>query len=135
MIQFEITQSPDSNAMNLFKFYQNEIYIGRKTGDLLVSDSGLMNSHLMLEVIAEELLVHPQKTVDYYLINGKRATSIRKLKRLDLLQVGQTILKILDFKSSPMPSKKDLLNEKLARLVEENSPRLKVIEELSKMMK
>lgn len=85
MIHFEITQSPDLNVLTSFRFMKNEIYLGRRAHDLSISDLALKNIHLLLEIPETELLIHPQKDVDHYLINGKRATSIRKLK------IGDTV--------------------------------------------
>lgn len=135
MIQFEIVGGPDQNVMSAYTFNQNQIYLGRSTGDLWINDPELHASHLLLEVVEDTLLVHPQKEVDHYLLNGKRATTIRKLKINDQLQLGNTLLKILSYKESPKVSKKMILDQKLAQLIEENSPRLDAIEALSKRMK
>ena len=79
MIEFQILQGPDENVISSYKFFQNQIYIGRTSGDLQINDNKLYQSHAMLEVIGKELLIHPQKGVEFYLINGKRASAIRKL--------------------------------------------------------
>lgn len=135
MIQFEVTEGPDQNVLAPLKYFQNQIYIGRSTGDLWIKDNDLFASHVMLEVIGAELLVHPQKGVNFYLINGKRATAIRKLKANDVIQIGQTKLKILAFEETPQVSKKVILNQKLQKLIEENASRLTVVESLTKQMK
>lgn len=135
MINFEIIQSPDLNAVSTFKFFQNEIYLGKTSGDVWINDKDLKASHLMLEVIEKELLIHPQKNIEFYLINGKRATTIHKLKIKDQITVGKTIFKILAFEQTKRESKKEILNKKLNQLIEENSPRLNVIERLTKLMK
>lgn len=135
MIHLEFTISPDNNVLSAFKYFQNQIYIGRTNGDLWVQDNSLLPSHLMLEVIGNDLLIHPQKGVEFFLINGKRASVIRKLKINDLVTVGNTTFKILGFAETVRESKKDILNNKLNKLVEENSSRLPVIENLTKLMK
>lgn len=135
MIHFEITQSPDLNVLTSFKFMKNEIYLGRRAHDLSIADLALKNIHLLLEIPESELLVHPQKDVDHYLINGKRATSIRKLKVGDSVSFGQSSLKIIAFENTSFPNKKEILDRKLADLVEKGSPRLNVIESITKQMK
>lgn len=135
MIHFEILKSPDENVLEQFHFYQNQIYIGRTHGDLWINDRELKTSHFMLEVIGSDLLFHPQKEVSYYLINGKRSTAIRKLKVNDQVTVGDSVIKILAFSETEKESKKQILNQKLNNLIETNSPRLSVIEALSKLMK
>jgi hypothetical protein len=135
MIQFEITQSPDLNVKTIFKFMGNSIYLGRKQGDLLIDDPSLKEIHAMVEVVAQDLLLHPQKEVDHFLINGKRATSVRKLRANDFVTIGSTVLKILNFEETIIETKKAILDKKLAQLVETNSSRLPIIDQLSKMSK
>lgn len=135
MVHIEITQSPDVNVITNFKFHKNEVYFGSVHGDLLIDDQSLQASHLMIEIHDDEMLVHPQKGVEHYLINGKRATTIRKLRKGDTLGFGKTILKVLDFSLTPAQTKKIVLNEKLASLIDKNSPRLPVVEMLTRLMK
>ena len=135
MIHFEVIESPDQNVLSSFKYFQNQIYLGRSTGDLWIADNTMLVSHAMMEVIGKELLIHPQKGVEFYLINGKRASNIRKLKMNDIISFGNTSIKILGFEETIRESKKDILNKKLNKLIEENSSRLNAVEKLSKLMK
>lgn len=135
MIHFEVSESPDQNVISSFKYFQNQIYVGRTMGDLWINDNSLLTSHLMLEVIGKELLIHPQKGVEFFLINGKRSTNIRKLKPNDKVSIGNTTFKVIAFEETERSSKKELLNNKLNKLIEENSSRLNVVEKLTKLMK
>lgn len=135
MIHFEVTQSADKNVLGPFKYFTNQVYLGRKLGDLLIDDPGLLNSHLMIEVVEKDLLVHPQKDVSFYLLNGKRSSSIRKLKTGDTIGIGNSEIKMLGYEQTETKTKKMVLEEKLTRLVEENSPRLEVLEKISQLMK
>lgn len=135
MIQFEVIQSPDTNVKSEFKYFQNQIYLGKNTGDLWIDDNELYASHAMLEVIEKDLLIHPQRGVEFYLINGKRASNVRKLKINDQVTFGKTVIKITAFTESERQSKKELLNTKLNQLIETTSPKLSVIEKLTKRMK
>lgn len=135
MIHLEVTTGPDKNILTDFKFFQNEVYIGRLSGNLQIKDPDLRESHVMIEVIDNDLIIHPQKGVESYLIDGKRSSSIRKIKAGQVITIGKTIFKILSFEQTPAISKKKILDENLNRLIEENSPRLVVIEKLEKLMK
>ncbi len=135
MINLEIKESPDSNVISTFKYFQNQIYLGRTSGDLWIDDKSLFATHVMLEVIGKELLIHPQKGVEFFLINGKRASAIRKLKPNDEVTIGQTIISVVSFEETVKESKKNILNAKLNNLIDQNSPRLTVIERLTKLMK
>lgn len=135
MIHFEVIESPDQNVLSPFKYFQNQIYVGRSTGDLWISDNSLLASHVMMEVIGKELLIHPQKGVEFFLINGKRASNIRKLKVNDKVSFGNTTIKIHAFEETVRDTKKEILNNKLNKLIEENSSRLNAVEKLTKLMK
>lgn len=135
MINLEIKESPDSNVISTFKYFQNQIYLGRTSGDLWIDDNSLFATHVMLEVIGKELLIHPQKGVEFFLINGKRASAIRKLKPNDQVTIGKTLISVVAFEETIKESKKNILNTKLNKLIDQNSPRLTVIERLTKLMK
>jgi len=135
MIQLEIIKSPDANIFGTFKFYLNEIHLGRTIGNLVIQDKELSDSHLMIEVVGQDLIVHPQKNVSHYLLNGKRTTVVRKIKAQDVITIGDTVIKLAAFEETTEKSKKNILDDKLAQLIEENSTKLTVIEKLSKMMK
>lgn len=135
MIEFKVVASPDEDVLNTFKFFQNQVYLGKTSGNLMIKDSELERTHLMIEVVENELIVHPQKNVSHYLINGKRAATVRKLKAQDVLTLGKTQIKILAFEVTNLTSKKDILSTKLAQIAESNSALMPVIEQLSKLSK
>ena len=135
MIQFEIIKSPDSNIVSKSEFFQNMIYLGRTKGNIIISDPSLLDSHIMIEVVNKDLIIHPQKNVDFYLIDGKRSSSVRKIKTDQVITIGQTSFKVTSFEETLFKSKKNTLDEKLNALIEANSTRLAIIEELAKMMK
>ena len=135
MIQLEVIESPDNNNIQKFTFFQNQIYLGKKIGNLWINDEELHSPHIMLEVIENQLLVHPMKETSFYLINGKRASNIRKLKINDQVTIGKTTIKLLEFSLTEKRSKKIVLTSKLDKLIQENSEKLLVIETLSRMMK
>lgn len=135
MIHLEITNSPDKNVLTEFKFYQNEVYFGNSSGTLHIKDSALRESHVMIEVVERDLIIHPQKGVESYLIDGKRSSSIRKITIGQVITIGTTTFKVISYEETLITSKKKILDEKLNKLLEENSQRLVVIEKLAKLMK
>jgi hypothetical protein len=135
MILLEITDSPDKNVLNKFEFFQNQLYLGRNSVSLNINDPSLLDSHVMIEVVEKDLILHPQNGVESYLIDGKRSSTIRKIKASQIITIGSTSFKVLNFQETDFKTKKSILDEKLNKLIEENSPRLAVIEKLGKMMK
>ena len=135
MVHLEIIESTDQNVLTSFQFFKNEIYLGYSSGNLFIKDSSLLPSHLMIEVVEKDLIVHPQKNVESYLIEGKRASTPRKIKIGQIISIGQTKFKIIAFEETIIKTKKNILDEKLGTFVEGNSSRLTVIEKLARMMK
>lgn len=89
----------------------------------------------MIEVVEKDLIIHPQKDVESYLIDGKRASNVRKIKTSQKITMGKTTFRVVSFDETNFPTKKAILDTKLNQLVEENSPRLAAIEKLAKLMK
>ena len=135
MIHLEIISSPDKDVETSFQFFQNELYLGRSFGSIHIKDSELKASHLMIEVVEKDLIVHPQKEVEAYLIDGKRSSNVRKVNLGQKITIGSTVLKVIAFEETKFPSKKTLLDAKLSELIEAESQRLPVIEQLTKLMK
>lgn len=135
MIHLEILNSPDKNVETQFQFFQNEVYVGHSAGNLHIKDSELKASHVMIEVVEKDLIIHPQKDVDSYLIDGKRSSNVRKIKMNQKITIGKTTFIVINFEETTFPSKKAILDQKLSQLVEESSPRLGAIEKLAKLMK
>lgn len=135
MIHIEVVSSPDNRVIYPFTFYKNQILIGKTQGDICINDPSLNKTHMMLEIVDEQLFLHPMKDTAYFLLNNKRSTTIKKIKTNDTFTIGNTLIKIINFSINPKISKKNILNLSLDRLIEENSPKLNLIENLSKLMK
>jgi hypothetical protein len=135
MIQFDISKSPDQNVLHRFQFFQNMIYIGKHAEHLHINDPALADIHVMIEVVDKDLLIHPQKDIGSYLIDGKRASNVRKIRSGQSICIGSTELKIVSFEFTNFSSKKEILDHKLSQLIESDSPRMQVIEQLANLMK
>ena len=135
MIKFQITDSPDQEVLSTFEYFHNLIYLGRTSGNITIQDPELLRSHLMIEVVGTDLIVHPLKDVEFYLINGKRATTPRKIKADDTVTIGKTHIKLISFEETPPFSKKNVMNKKLDELIQAGSHKLPIIESLSKLSK
>jgi len=132
MIQFKILDSNDFTAIGFYEFHFNMIYLGRKAEHLSINDPDLRENHLIIESIEDYLVVHPQKEVENFLLNQKRASGLKKIKIHDVIQIGSTKIEILDFKFEEVPTKKKILDEKFKHLMTQDSPLLPIIEDLSK---
>jgi hypothetical protein len=135
MIEFEITESPDNNVIGNFKFFKNQIYIGSTSNDLSILDEQLGSQHILLEIPESELLIHPLEKNSAYLLNNKRSTAIRRLKKGDEILIGKTKIKIINFELTLKLSKKEILTNRMNELFETESSLLPIIEKLNQMMK
>lgn len=135
MIELEILESPDRDVIGHYSFSKNEIYLGQVLTDIQIRDPLLHDSHAFIEVLDDKLLFHPQRDTGHYQLNGKRAITIRKLKNGDTIQIGATKLKIISYNYTHNPSRKEILDQKLADFIEQQDSRLEVIEMLGQMMK
>lgn len=135
MIQFEITESPDQDVIGDYLLSKNEIYLGSLLTDIIIHDPEIRKSHAFVEVIEDKLLFHPQKDVPFYLLNGKRALTIRKLKAGDMVQIGKTKIKIVGFNYTANPTRKEILDSRLQQFIDRQDSRLTVIEKLGQLMK
>jgi hypothetical protein len=135
MITLEILGTPDPLVTGTFRFHQNQLTLGQRNCTLNVDDPQMPPGYLLIEVAEGSLVVHPPKDHPTYLLNGKRATSVRKLKPKDEITLGQTSLRILEFAQTETQGRKEILGQKLEELIRENSPRLAVIEALGRLSK
>lgn len=135
MIEIEFIDSPDPRIKESFTFHLNQLYLGRMGENLFILDPDLKDSHVLIEIIENELLIHPQSGVDSYLIDGKRASTIRKIKPNQKITIGGTTFKINRFEETKFATKKSILDNKLAALMEKEDIKLNSIEVLAKAMK
>jgi hypothetical protein len=130
MIEVQITNCPDPDFQGTWKFYKNQIYLGFPEGD--ISPEGELPSFgFMIEVLPDFLQAHPNPNVEFWLLNGKRASKPRKIKIGDTLQVGNIIFKVTEAKFQEFQTKKQILDKNLKALIAEDAPILGLIQLLN----
>ena len=134
MIKIQCLESPDNNAIGTYEYGQNMIYLGRKNTDFILNDLSLPENAMFFEIIENNFYIHPQKSLDYFLVNGKRCTGVKKIKREDTVTVGATKIKLIDFSVSIYSTKKQVLDQKLGEIVQTNSPKLEMVRKLTEVM-
>lgn len=130
MLEIHITSCSDPEYEGVWRFEKNQIYFGHPEGD--VSPQGMLPSNaFMLEVLPEFLQAHPGPILEYWLLNGKRATKPRKLKVGDQVQVGEIVFKITAGTYQEVQTKKQILDARLKELVAQQAPSLSLIQLLN----
>lgn len=95
MIHFQIIDSPDLLAIGDYQFSLHHITIGRSLGQTLpIDDIHLSKKVLTLKTTTKQLIVSCD---DEYLINQKNVKGTINLKINDKIQIGQTLIQILNF--------------------------------------
>lgn len=130
MLEIHITSCTDPEFEGVWRFHKNQIYFGHPEGD--ISPAGILPSNaFMVEVLPEFLQAQPGPIMEYWLLNGKRASKPRKLKVGDQLQVGEIVFKITAAEYKEVETKKQMLDAKLKALVAQESPLLSLVQLLN----
>ncbi|MFP5457394.1 MAG: hypothetical protein ACLGG7_01570 [Bacteriovoracia bacterium] len=130
MIEVNVIDATDPEYLGTWKFRKNQIYLGHPSGD--IAPHGLLFSYaFMIEVLPDFIQVQPHPDLEFWLLNGKRATKPRKVKIGDHLQVGDLALTITSVAHQELPTKKQILDRRLKELVSSQSPVLEVIQALN----
>ena len=130
MIEVHVKSCPDPEYEGVWRFHKNQIYLGAPEGD--ISTAGLLPSFaFMIEVLPEFMQAQPGPRIEYWLLNGKRATKPRTIKIGDEIQIGEIKLKIIAAEHRETISKKQLLDARLKALIAQDSPLLSLIQVLN----
>lgn len=120
MITFNISESLDPNAKGPYLFHKNIISIGRRRGDILIEDSGIIDHHLLLEVTIDSLICYKKDSIEHYLLNGKRTQTAMTLGKGDRLTIGMTSFIIADFSFTNALNKKERVAKNLELIYTED---------------
>lgn len=133
MISIEITNANNEEYIGQYLFQKNLIKFGANIlSEIYLPDEKLNQSHIFIEVIDDNILIHLQKDAEFFFINGKRTTTYKFLKRNDLVKIGDCTFKLLDYKFQEVVSMRDILN-KNSQIIKNTKPELlRIIQELSK---
>lgn len=100
MIKFDVLRSPDFDLLGLHFFNFDQISVGAKNEDFIISDSAIEDLKFLLKIEEKNLLCIPSNTTTPYLINKKSFAGSRFLKKGDILRIGESEICIKDFQAS-----------------------------------
>jgi hypothetical protein len=121
MIQVEILSSPDQLIKGPITIFRHLCLISQNNGDILINDPQILDGHLVLEVQEKTLYVHKHPQLHQFKINGKLASTSMPLSLSDILEFGQTSMRILAFQYRSFPSKKDLIQSQVTLISQDSS--------------
>ena len=134
MIEIEILSSRDRDFSGVWKFQKNSIYLGYPQADICYPPIKLSYA-FMIEVLPDSMQVIPHPKLEYWLLNSKRSTQQRTVKKGDHIQIADLGLKIVDGQYQESRSKKSVLDEKLKELVNKEDESLLLISLINKKVK
>ncbi len=130
MIEISVTKADDDAYLGTWRFPKNQVYLGYPEGD--IAPRSLAHSFLFLvEIVEGQLQVEPHPKLEFWLLNGKRATKARRVRPGDLLRVADVEFKILAAQESEVRSKKQILDARLKALVSQEAPVLSLVQLLN----
>lgn len=97
MIKVLFTQSPDTLVLHEFYFPLNIISFGTALdNNLVINDSALTSKALRLEATKDGLICS-NVNIPYFHSNGKKISGSKLHKKDDLVVIGKTSFKIIDY--------------------------------------
>lgn len=134
MIEIEILSSSDPDFLGVWKFHKNSIFIGFPQADICYPGIKLSYA-FMVEVLPDAFQVIPHPKLDFWLLNSKRSTQQRSIKKGDHIQIADLGLKIIDGLFQEYRTKKSVLDERLKELVTKEDESLVLISLINKKVK
>jgi hypothetical protein len=119
MISIKILECSNSNLIGNTVFYSNLIEIGSTNGDILLQSKDYMNHLFYVETVEDYIQIIPNPNIDFYLLNGKRSLSQRKLQKSDTITYNDFVFSVIDFSYTEMINYDDIISKKFNDLNEE----------------
>ncbi len=135
MIELQIVSSKDQDVIGTKKFHKNMIYFGHKKGDILIDDDQIIDNHLMLEINEVGTFIHLNKPDEYFHLNGKRTRGVIKINANDKIKIGTTTFALTAALFIPELVKRDIINAKLNKMIEDDAPELEILSIVEKNLK
>lgn len=136
MITIELTKCPDPLKIGEYPFHKNQIYIGSNiSADLYINDPNVYFNHFFIEIVENKLLLHPHQSSDYFLIDGKRTTSMRYLKAGQKVGLNSIEFTIKSFSETLVQTFRDTLNTNTDQLINENSQLINFISKIEEQLR
>ena len=99
MITIKIHTSTYDEHEGTYEFMQNSIYLGSNyDANLYFPYADVLSNHLFLEVIEANLIIHPHRELKHILVNGKRTSRPKILRKNDRVDLGFVNFEVIAFK-------------------------------------
>jgi hypothetical protein len=133
MIQIEVLDSPDYDAIGIRTFQFNEIFIGGRKGNVLIGDEKIIDYHFKIEVSESKLVGYLHPDLKTFHLNGKLAQGRVSLKITDKIQIGNSVILLKQAVYQEFKSYKELTNQNLDLLMQKKDPVLEILKKIEKL--
>ena len=97
MIEFQVLNSPDKDAVGTFLFFFEKFTLGRDSkSQFTIDDKQICPAALSFECVESGLFLN-NKNQEYFWINGKKVSGKILMKPGDILSLGATEIKLLNY--------------------------------------
>lgn len=108
MIEIEFEKSPDSEIVGKYLSYKNNLIFGSsaKQCSLIIDDPAIDSQHIALELSSTGLACHNSELGRFFHVNSKKFSGSKNLKAGDIVTIGETTFKIVNFLFQDQESQK-----------------------------
>jgi hypothetical protein len=133
MIQIEVTDSPDYDAIGTRTFQFNEIFVGGRKGNVLINDDKIIDYHFKIEVSESKIVGYLHPDLKSFHLNGKLAQGRVSLKVSDKINIGSSTLVLKQASFQEIKTYKEITNQNLDLLMQKKDPVLEILKKIEKL--
>ncbi|MCO4753917.1 MAG: hypothetical protein KC478_05520 [Bacteriovoracaceae bacterium] len=131
MIELEIIHCPNNDFLGTYRIFKDLFHIGSNlSAELRVKDNAIMANHLIIDIEEDRLRATLNLDDGFFLVDGKRTTSLKYLNIGSSFEVGNTRFLVKQFSAQKIVTKRETLNKNTDELIKEKSPLLSYIKKL-----
>lgn len=109
MITLEITHSNDEDAIGIYPFLFDSVYIGSsQKADIVLTDKNLPKKFLTIQFVKGTLVIQSELSAPFYFVNGKKMSGVRKLKIGDKINIGRNTIVLKEYAETSSTKDEDL---------------------------
>lgn len=119
MIELEILKADDHNRIGHYIFYKDQLSFGSsQEDDLLSFNTHTIPKHILFKLKDAHIYVHLNNTIKHIHVNGKKTTSLKKIKTADIIEIADTQMRVTAFSKENNITRKDFLDRRVSELRE-----------------
>ena len=135
MIELEILNSPDTEVLGIRKFHFDQIIIGNSSkNNFVINDPDIDHFHLLIEVNDTGAICRSLKE-NSFLHEEKRWLGEKSLHPNSVIQIGNTLLKIVSFCKNPVKVLTTNYEEMYQKAYENYSEIIEILDQLENEIK